>query len=166
MFGPQFLQAGVNAIGQIGSFIAAGRKAESDRAWQEYNNKMTRIADAVNQGNITTNDNMRRERKHTQLMQVQKSKLATKASAEVAAAATGTTGNSVNAVLFDVDRNAANANRAIERDDQMQDVVSDNQRFSSALQLQTNLDLRTITGPTAGSLLLGIGSALARTIGE
>lgn len=166
MFGPQFLQAGVNVIGQVGSYIAASRKAKSDRQWQDYNNRMTRISEAMNQNSITTNDNMRAERKHAQLQQIQKSKLATRASAEVAAAAMGTVGNSVNAVLFDINRNAANANKAIEKDDDMQDVGSNHQRLQSAMQLATNLDLRTITGPSVGSMLIGVGSALAKTLKE
>ena len=160
---------GANAMGglfqgfqAIGSFIAAGKKAESDRQWQEYNNKMTRLQDAQNQNALTTNENMRKERKHAQLMQVQKSETATKASAEVSAAATGTIGRSVNMVLFDIGRNAANARTAIEKDDKQQDAQTDNQRMQSAMQTELQLDLRHIPGPSPATLMLGIGGGLIK----
>lgn len=162
MFGANAMSGAMGIFQSFGSFIAAGQKAESDRKWQDYNNKMTRLQDAQNQNALTTNENMRKERKHVQLMQVQMSETATKASAEVSAAATGTIGRSVNMVLFDVGRNGARARQAIEKDDDWQDAQTDNQRMQSAMQTELQLDLRHIPGPSPASLMLGLGTGLIK----
>lgn len=162
MFGANAMSGFMSGLQSIGSFIAAGQKAESDRKWQEYNNKMTRLQDAMNQNAITTNENMRKESKHKQLMQVMKSERSTLATAEVEAAATGTIGRSVNMVLKDINRNAANARQNIEKDDDWQDMQTDNQRLQSAMQTEMQIDLRHIPNPSPASLMLGIGTALVR----
>lgn len=162
MFGSNPAGMGLGLLQNVGSFIAQSRQAAADRKWQAYNNKMTRLQDAQNQNAITTNENMRKERKHTQLMQVQKSERSTLAKAEVAAAATGTIGRSVNAVLFDVKRNAATARQQIERDDDWQDLNTDQQRMQSALQTEMSLDLRHIPGPSIGSLFMGLGTTMVK----
>ena len=158
-FGADSMSAIFSGLSSIGSYIAARQQAESDRQWQEYNNKMTRIQDAQNQNAITANANMRREREHAQLMQIDKSEKATLATAEVSAAASGTIGRSVNMVLFDINRNAANARGALAKDSDMQDVQDQNQRMQSAMQSEMELDLRYITNPSPASLLLGLGTA-------
>jgi hypothetical protein len=160
MFDASSIFSGISSgIGAIGSYIAAQKKAESDRKWQEYNNKMTRLQDAQNQNSITTNENMRKERKAQQLFQVQKAENSTVASAEVSAASTGTIGRSVDMVLYDVHRNAAVTREQIEKDDRNQDAVTDNQRMSSALQTELQIDKRQIQDPSTASLLLGLGTA-------
>lgn len=161
-FGATQMSGMMDMFGKLSSFITASKQAKQDRLWQEYNNKMVRIQDGMNQGIITTNDLMRKDRKHTQLMQIAKSENATVASAEVSAAATGTVGNSVNAVLFDIGRNASNARVAIERDDDLQDVQSMNQRMQSAMGAQLQIDNKQINGPSSASLLLGLGEGVIK----
>lgn len=162
MFGSKAFQGVGDALGSIGSFIAESRKAEADRKWQAYNNAMVRLQDGQNQNSITTNENMRKERKATQVMQVQMSERATAASAEVSAAATGTTGNSVRAVLFDIGRNAARARQQIEKDDDWQDMQTDQQRLSSAMSAEMNVDLRQIPTPNPTTMMLGIAKGFMR----
>lgn len=162
MFGANAFKGFGDALGAVGGFIAAQRKAESDRKWQAYNNKMVRLQDAQNQNSITTNENMRKERKATQVMQVQMSERATSASAEVAAASTGTIGRSVNMVLFDIGRNAASARQAIEKDDDWQDAQTDNQRLQSAMQAEMQVDLRQIPGPNPATMMLGVAQGFMR----
>lgn len=160
MFDPAQLRLGVGVIAQVGSFITASQQAASDRAWQTYNNKMARLTAAQTNNSITTNELMRKSRKRGQLFQIAKSEIATKATAEVAAAAAGATGNSVKMTQFDIGRNAANARGAIERDDQYQDINTDNQRLQTSMQLAMNLDLRSIPNPTGAAQLLGISSSI------
>lgn len=161
-FGSQAMSGMTGIFQSVGSFIAASNKAESDRKWQDYNNKMVRLQDGQNQNSITTNENARKERKHTQLMQVQLSETATAASVEVAAATGGTIGRSVTMAIKDVHRNAARARQAIEKDDDMQDAVTDNQRLNSAMGAQLNVDLRQIPGPSPASLMMGLGGGLMK----
>lgn len=160
MFNPAMLKTGLSVVSQIGSFIVAGQKAESDRKWQEYNNKMTKLTAAQNSNTINTNAILRTERKAAQLFQIQKSELATKATAEVSAAAAGTIGNSVKLSEFDIGRNAALARSAVERDFEIQELGDQNQRLQNAMQTQANLDLRYLPSPTGATELLGISSAL------
>ena len=159
MFGANAMSGVVGMFSQFGSFIAAGQKAESDRKWQAYNNKMTRLQDAMNQNSITTNENMRKESKHKQLMQIMKSERSTLASAEVSAASTGTIGRSVNMVLKDINRNAATARAGIEKDDDWQDAQTDNQRLQSAMQTEMQIDLRHIPNPSLGGLFTGLATS-------
>lgn len=160
MFGASQGKLGLDIISQVGSFIVQSRQAAADRKWQAYNNKMTRLQDAINQNALTSNERMRKEKKAVQLLQVQKSEGATVAKAEVSAAATGTVGRSVNMVIFDIKRNAATARQSIERDDEMADEQTDHQRMLSAMSAQMQLDLRSLPGPSAGTLLAGLGSTL------
>lgn len=146
----------------LGSYISASKKAKSDRKWQKYNNQLTQMQNAMNQNSITTNRLMARERTFNQKQQIDKSEKATYASAEAAAAASGTIGRSVNMVLFDINRNAATARGAADRDYQYQDMQQVNQSLSSQFDTATQLDLREITGPSAASLLFGIGNALTK----
>lgn len=158
-FGAQAMNGAFSALSSLTSFITASKQAKQDRLWQEYNNKMTKLQNAENQNIITTNDVMRQDRKHTQLMQIQKSETASLASAEASAAASGTIGNSVNMTLRAISQNASNARQAIERDDDLQDVQTMNQRFQSAFGMEMQLDRRVISGPSTASLLLGLGEA-------
>lgn len=161
-FGAQQMNGAFSALSSLTSFITAGKQAKQDRLWQEYNNKMLKLQNAENQNIITTNDLMRRDRKHTQLMQIEKSETATIATAEAQAAASGTIGNSVNAALREISVNASNAKQAIERDDDLQDVQSMNQRFQSNMGMEMQMDRRVISGPSTASLMLGIGEGLIK----
>lgn len=152
------IQGGSSLVQTIGSFIAASKKAASDRLWQEYNNKMTRLADAMNQNALTTNENMAVERSQLQEFQIRKSEMITEATAEVSAAATGTTGRSVNAVLKDISRNAANASARRQLDLRNQFLQIDNQRQASAMQAQTQIDHSVIPSPNPATYILGFAA--------
>ena len=156
------LQTGLGIFQSIGSFIYQKRKAENDRKWQEYNNKMVRIQDGMNQNAITTNENMRMERLAKQQFSVQKQEMSTIASAEVAAAATGTVGRSVNMVLFDINRNAAETRQKLNRDSEYAAEQARNQREQSAMGAQLQLDLRHIPDPNPASMLMGIAGGIGK----
>ena len=156
------LQAGLGIFQSVGSFIYQSRKAENDRLWQDYNNRMVRIQDGMNQNAITTNENMRKERLAMQKFSLQKQEMATTATAEVAAAATGTVGRSVNMVLFDINRNAAQARAKLDRDDEYGDEQARNQREQSAMGAQLQLDLRDIPNPNPATMLMGIAGNIGK----
>jgi hypothetical protein len=156
------LQAGLGIFQNIGSFIYQKRKAENDRLWQDYNNRMVRIQDGMNQNAITTNENMRQERLAIQKFSIQKQEMSTLASAEVAAAATGTVGRSVNMVMHDISRNAAGMRGRLERDDEYALEQARNQREQSAMGAQLQLDLRDIPDPNPASMLMGIAGNIGK----
>ncbi len=159
-----FAVQGLSSIAQnVGQYQIAKAKAASDKRWQEFNNKMVKLQNAFNQNSLTTNENMMRDRVKQQIYQTQISEMETSASAEVAAAATGTIGRSADMVLLDIGRNAARKRGSVVRDQEMQEVVIDNQRAQGDMQTQMQMDIRTIPTPSAGSMLFGIAGDLLKT---
>jgi len=156
------MQGTASLVTSLGSYIAASKKAKSDKLWQDYNNKMTRLSDAQNQNALTVNENMMRERSALAEVQIRKSEMLTLGSAEVSAAATGTTGRSTRAVLFDIRRNAANASKARQQDLDYQYLGIDNQRQGSAMQAQANIDHTVIPKPNPATYILGFANDYAK----
>lgn len=160
---PMFAMQGVaSVLTQYGSHVAASKKAEQDRLWQAYNNKMTRLQNSMNQNSLTTNENLARERREVQKMQIQRSEMATTASAEVSAAAAGTTGRSVDMVLNQIARNAATARGNLEQDAKNQEMQIDNQRMQSNFSTEMQIDYKRIPDPDPATMLLGITSDLGK----
>lgn len=145
----------IGGVQAIGSYIVQAQEAKNKRAWQKYNNAMTMLARGQNENAVTANENMARERSQEEAFLIRRSEYITKASAEVAAAATGTVGRSVNMVMFDVGRNAAIADRNRQRDLELQYVQFDNQRQNIELQAKQSLDLTDIPNPNPFSTMLG-----------
>lgn len=142
----------------VGSYIVQMAEAKNKRAWQKYNNAMVMLQRGQNQNTLTDNENMARERTQEEAFLIRRSEYITKASAEVAAAATGTTGRSVNMVMFDIGRNAAVADRDRQRDFQLQQLGTDNARRQTELQAKMSLDLTDIPNPNPFSAALGFMS--------
>ena len=145
----------ISGAQSIGSYILQAAEAKNRRKWQKYHNTMLNLQAAQNQNTLTDNENMARERSQEEAFLIRRSEYITKASVEVAAAATGTTGRSVNMVLFDVGRNAAIADRDRQRDLQLQYLSIDNQRRSVALDAKLAQDNTHIPSPNPFSAALG-----------
>lgn len=156
----------LNGIQSVGSYILASREAKNKRAWQKYNNTMVSLQAGQNQNTLTDNENMARERSQEEAFLIRRSEYITKASAEVAAAATGTTGRSVNMVLFDVGRNAAIADRDRSRDLQLQYLGIDNSRRNVELQAKMSMDLTDIPNPNPFSAFLGFMDKSSGSLSE
>lgn len=154
-FGVQTALSGFKAVG---SFITAAAEAKSARKWQAYNNAMTRLQNAQNQNNLTANEGMLIERTTREAYNIRVSEYKTKSSAIVAAAAVGTEGNSVDAVLTDIGRNAAKATSALITDTNYQVQGIRDQQRSSNLQMEMQLDQRSIPSPSIASSLLSFGA--------
>jgi hypothetical protein len=140
------------------SFIGGLLEAREKRAWQRYNNAMVRIADAQNQNAITTNTNLAIERSTNQQYNIEVSNYTTSAQAEVAAAAAGVEGRSVNQTMFQIDANAAKAQSNRLSDLRAQLLSFENQRRTSAFQAAQQIDYTNHSGPNPLSALLGFAS--------
>lgn len=145
----------------IGSYLIQSKQAKSQKKWQEYNNKMTRLQDGVNQNNITTNQNMAVERQVRESYNLRIAEYQTEAKAEVAAAAVGAEGNSVDMVLRDISTNETRAQSALKRDLNYQMIGYQNQRQASALQTQLQIDNTQIPKPNLAASLLQWGGGVA-----
>lgn len=162
MWGHMALQMGASVVQHGMSFIAASKEAASKRKWQVYNNAMTRIADGQNQNAITTNQNMAVGRSTVQQFEIERSEYTTRAQVETAAAVAGTGGRSVNQTMFQVDRNAAVAQRNRLSDLQAQLDGFDNQRRTSAFQAAQQIDYTYIPSPSPVTAMLGLGGDLSK----
>lgn len=151
------MEMGLSALKSGASFIGAMQEAKSKRAWQQYNNAMTRLADGQNQNAITTNVNMAIERSTIQGFEIERSEYQTRGAAEAAAAAAGVSGRSVNQTLFQVERSAAVAQHTRMYDLQGQLLGFEQQRQQSAFQTAQQIDHTYIPNPSPISALMGFG---------
>ncbi len=155
-WGSIFMKGLPGAVGSVVNFITASEDAKTQRKWQAYNNALVRLQNATNQNALTTNEGMAVERASEAEYAIRKSAYITKASAEVSAAATGTVGRSVNAVLFDIDRNAARASADKSRDLDYQLLGIQQQREQSNLQTEMQIDHSRIPGPNPADVVMGL----------
>lgn len=151
-------QAALGGFKALGGYIAAKRQAKADKAWQDYNNKLTRMQDAMNQNAITVNENILEERVTRDKYNIEVSKYRTQAESEVAAAAIGAEGNSVDLALLEISQNAARAQHEIEVDADYQFQGYQQQRLSSRMQTEMQLDYKQIVKPSIASAVFGWGA--------
>lgn len=144
------------------SFLAGVQEAKAKRKWQAYNNAMTRIADAMNQGTINTNQNLAVERSTAQAFEIERTGYETEQSVIAAAAAADTEGNSVNQTIFQAQRNEARAQSRRQQDLEAQILGFDGQRRSSAFQAAQQIDYSPIPMPNPLVAMLGLGTDLMK----
>lgn len=155
------LQAGLSGMKAIGSFIVNRRQYKSEKAWQDYNNKMTRLQNAGNQNNLTQNEGMLIERTVREKYNTAISRYKTSASATVAAAAVGAEGNSVDMVLVDIARNESRAQQRIQQDFEYNIQGIRNQQQQSNLQTEMQIDYKQLPEPSIATSLLDWGAKAA-----
>lgn len=148
----------VGGMQAIGNYIVQRRQAKSDLAWQKYNNTMTRLQGAINQNNINTNQNMAVERQVRETYNLRLAKYQTESKAEVASAALGAEGNSVDMVMRDINMNEARMQEQMRTDMNYQMVGFNNQRQSSAMQTEMQIDYTQIPKPSLAQSLLDWGA--------
>lgn len=151
-----WLQMGMTALKGVTGFIQSSREAKYKQKIKEYNNAMVRLADANNQNAITTNQNLAVERSTRQAFAIERSHYTTVGKAEVAAAASGTAGRSVNQTMYQIDRSAAEAEAARKSDLEAQLAGFSQQRLNSNMQARQATDISYIPQPSPVSAMLGI----------
>ena len=163
MFGYQAMDMGLSVVKGVTSFLAQRDEAKSKRAWQRYKNTMLNISGGRAKNALVANQNMAVERSSMQAVEIDKSEYTTLASAEVAAAAAGVEGRSVNQTMFQIQANAASAQAARERDLTAQLLGFQQQRENVDMQVAMQTDITPIPTPNVASTLLGIGTELWST---
>lgn len=162
MWADMALNGGLSALRLGTSFLNAKKDAESKKAWQAYKNTMLQLTDANNQNILTTNENIARADSVQQAFQIERSEYLTSAQAEVAAAASGTEGRSVNAVMFDVERNATMAQSKRKRDLEARYLQIDNQRTQSSFQAAMQVDYSPIPEPNPATYMLNFATSVGK----
>lgn len=155
------LDGSLSLMQNVGSFLVAAKQRKLQKKWQAYNNKLTRLQNAENQNALVTNAGMAIERSAEQNWAIQKSEYVTTGQVEAAAAASGTTGRSVDLVLGEVSKNAAAAQARRAEDLQFTLLGIANQSRASKLQTEMSIDNTTIPSASPASALLGFTSDLA-----
>ena len=136
-------------------------QAKYQKRMQNYRNKMTNIANAINQNAITTSSTLQLQQSAQQAVYIKKDELSTTASSAVAAAAAGVRGNSVTQTLVSLQQKSAGLEKQRRDDLQQYFLQSDQQRLSSSLSAVQNQDLTHIPQPKLGQYLLKAGMEVA-----
>lgn len=125
-----FLQIAQAASGHI----ARHREAKNRAAWTRYNNAMVNIQAGQARNAITDNVAMQRAAKAENDMLIQTSRLVASAQVRAGAAAAGVSGGSVDATLYDLNRNAARKQQTKDTQFERSIMVTNQQRRTVAMQ--------------------------------
>lgn len=158
----EWLSLGLNVLGAYSSYQADKAAAKAQKAWQAYSNTMARLSDGLNQNAITTNEIFSERAFAEQAIGIKQSNILADAQAEVSAAAAGVKGISVDDVMQDINRNAANAESKRQDDLVASRLAFDQQRQSSAMSAAMKQDYSYIPSPKLGSYLL---NAVSKSFG-
>jgi len=138
-------------------YISAGleyradkKRWEAQKAMQAYRNKMTNIANAMNQNSITQNTTLTIQQSAKRAVHMRRDELSALGSTVVAAGAAGVRGRSVDASILDVKRNAGMMEKQRADDLQQYFLQEKQQRRSSALSAVQNQDLSYLPKPSLG----------------
>lgn len=146
----------------ISSYFADKKKVAAQKSWQEYNNTIVNLSNAMTQNAITENEIIANASAQQDKFDLQKQGLITTAKAEVAAAAAGVKGNSVNLTLLNTqreiglkeDRRQQSLNNAM--------LAFDFQRNNSNLQAAASQDYSYIEEPSGASYFLNTVTKLKK----
>lgn len=136
-------------------FIGDSRKAKAEKAWQKYRNKMVDLSASINQNALTTNELLAQDAFAAQAIELDKSTILTRARTEVAAAAAGVKGKSVNRSIRRII--ATSAEREAERQAEFSAMKSGirQQRLNTSLSAAMQQDYSVIPKPSPVSYILG-----------
>lgn len=150
--------ATLGGMKSLGSFILNRRQAKADKAWQKYNNALTRMQNAQNHNAITVNEGLLAERTTRAKFAVRQAAYRTQGEAEMSAAAVGATGNNVERVLATLKKNESRELTQLDRDFEAQALQLAEQRTASNLQTEMQIDYKQIPSPNLlSTLLTGVG---------
>ncbi len=150
-----FVQKGLNLFGQANlNYKADKAEAKANQKWQAYRNTMTNLSGAMQQNSITINERLSEFAFASQAISDKRANLLTVGASEAAAAAAGVKGNSVNRVMFDINRNAAIKDRQRQINLQNARLAFDESRRASAMSTKMQMDFSYIPKPKAASYYL------------
>jgi hypothetical protein len=153
-------QFGLNLLSSANSYKAAKRQAAAQQAWQDYSNTMTNLSNGINQNAITQNEILANEASANNAVGIQKAGLISAAHAEVAAAAAGVKGRSVNQAIRSVQRSIATQEYDRQISLKNANAAFDQQRLQSAMGASMQQDYSYIPKPSGASYFL---NALSNT---
>lgn len=143
------------------NFLGAGMQLEADEAqykanikWQKYRNTMVHLSNAMNQNTITNNEIISNQAFADQALVIKKGSILGQARAEVAAAAAGVKGRSVNQTMFDIQRNAGIQEAQRQQSLKNSQLAFDQQRLNSAMSDKMQQDYTYFPKPNPAAYYL------------
>lgn len=157
-------QVGGSVISAIAGYRQARQTVKYQRRMQDYNNKMVSLSDALNQNAITNNVSTQMQKFAMAAVELKANAIQTSAQAEVAAAAAGVEGNSVEATIMDIQANAAG--REYNRQNELKAMFNSatSQRQNSVWQARLQKDVSYIPSPSLMSYVLKAGDEAMKKV--
>lgn len=143
-----------DALAMGAKYLGDKAQNKAQKKLQAYKNKMTNIANSINQNTITSNTTLAIQQSAKQAVFMRKDELSSLGASAVSAAAAGVRGKSVNASLIKVKQNAAGLEKQRADDLQGYFYQATNQRLSSSLSAVQNQDLSYLPKPKLAGYLL------------
>ncbi len=160
---PMYAQMGVQAFGAASNHFVSKTQAKMQRDMQEHRNTMLAISSSLRQ-NAVTNQEVEVRRQTVQAAeQISIASMTDKGNAEVAAAASGVAGNSVQRTMAGLERSALRANFARIENAQSAMSALGNERTNINLQQIYGEGTQIFQSPSVGMSLLGLGTSLINT---
>ena len=153
-------QMGLAGLGAVSDYMAAADEAKIERRMQQYRNTLNRLSAERQISAINVNEDRARSSYAQNESIIQRTSIADKGRATVAAAASGVKGNSVDLQLRDLQGSADKASFFARRQFHQQMSDSGEQKKSVAIGATANQDLQIIPKPSVGAMLLGAGTNL------
>lgn len=153
-----YFAAGASLLQGFMSYGADRAQAKAQKRMQEFRNKMTYLANAVNQNAITTNVTLAQQQSAKAAVNMRRDEIGATGSASVAAAAAGVRGRSVTATMLNIQRRAGLNEKARTDDLEQMWLQTDQQRLGSAMSAAQQQDYSYIPTPDLGTYLLGAGA--------
>lgn len=156
---------GGNFLSAFMSYEADKAEAKARRAWQAYQNKMVQLSAGLQQDALTTNQIFAMDALTQQGFQADRQTMDTLGSTEVAAAAAGVKGKSVNLAMRDVMRTAGM--RQAERQEAFKNTMLgfETQRRQVAMSAAMQKEYSYIPKPKMASYLLQAGMKSISMVG-
>ena len=155
-----YSQMGLSAVQSLGQYASASIQTKLQRSMQEYRNTMSQLSAARAKNAVTINENRAQDAATQAEQMIQRQAIQDQGRQAVDAAAAGVTGNSVEMAARDLRASAGRASYAQERQHQQAMAEMGEQRKSIAIGAIMNQDISVIPKPSAGSMLLGMGTNL------
>lgn len=149
----EYAKIGIGFVQSGLQYLSAQKEASARKAMQKYTNRMVDLSNAASQNTITENEIQDRQSLADQAFLNKRAALEQAGTTEVAAAAAGVEGNSVNSAMFDVTRQAAmvEGRRQLEYASHM--LAFDTQRTNTDNAAVMQKDNSILPSPSVGNYL-------------
>lgn len=151
-------QMGLSIAGSVAGLESRRIDAKMERAVQAYRNTMQAINTAQQKNMVTLNEIAVQDASSRMEHDIQVQSMRDRGAAEVAAAAAGVKGNSVNLTMRDIASSSATANKNRLDNLKAQYAAYGQERRNIAVGAAMNKDVSVIPRPSVSSMLFGVST--------